>query len=438
MGGEGIVSVSRWARLGRLGSKLAGSVVSQTVREAVGAGVDRVEAQRRRAEDLVEGLSRLKGAAMKVGQQAALLARHLDLPDDVAERLSRLNDGAEPVPFEVIRSTIEKTSGQELSELFDAFDEAPLGTASLAQAHAAVLPCGRDVVVKVLHPGIEGSVQADLLALRMSMVAGRAMSRSRAELDDLFGELRERLLEELDYAQEARNVAAFHELYGADPRFVVPQVHPEWSSDRVLVLDRVPGVSLSEFLRTASPEARQEAGLRLADLFFESAFRHRLLHADPHPGNFLFGPDGRVGVVDFGCVKRFPADWIGTYARLVLAALDRDDAAVLQATRDLGAWHGDDSEAADVILAFCDAVVAPLVRGPYRIDEADHMLQRVHPVVQRMLRFEEIRGHRHLLMLHRTLGGLYTVARQLGVTADWPARMRPHLQAAASAGEGAQ
>ncbi|MEO0605825.1 MAG: AarF/UbiB family protein, partial [Myxococcota bacterium] len=280
--------------------------------------------------------------------------------------------------------------------------------------------------------GVSPLLRAVLLAVADRAPAHHDATPAGRLLGVLFDELAEKLHEELDYALEADNIEEFHRLFGNDDRFRIPQVHRELSTSRILTMDRIHGVPIGEFLGHASAEARAAAGRNLADLFFESAFRHRVLHADPHPGNFLFEPDGRIGLLDFGCVKRFDADWIATYARLVMAAVDGERQAILEETRALGAWVGDDPEAAEVIVDFCDAVMAPLRDGPYTIGPDDHMLERVKPVTERMWKFSEIRGPRHLLFLHRTLGGLYTMMRQLEVTEDWPTRMRSHLEAAAA------
>lgn len=187
------MSMSRWAKLGQLTSRLAGSVISETLQDAVRSPVERLRAakraQQQRAEALVQSLGQLKGAAMKVGQQVALVAQHLDLPDEVQARLGDLHANAEPVPFDVIRATVEQELEAPLAERFTRFDEAPLGTASLAQAHAATLPDGTEVVVKVLHPDIDDSVHADLLALRALLMGGRALGRPADEIKELFDEL---------------------------------------------------------------------------------------------------------------------------------------------------------------------------------------------------------------------------------------------------------
>lgn len=435
--------LDRLAKLGWLGSRIAGSTAVQRVR---GVLADREphlrDASRTRqllanAEQVVETLGQLKGAAMKVGQAIAAASVNLDLPEEVQSALSRLNDRAQPVPFAEVRRILEAELGAPIAQRFAWFDPAPLGTASLAQAHAARLPDGREVVVKVQHAGVAESVSTDLSAMKAIVLAGRMFGRDRSELDEAFAELEARLREELDYVAEADNLTLFAALYGDDPRVIIPRPHREWCTVRVLTMDRVDGVPLSEFIRTASPDARQRAGHTLAALFFEMAFRHRVLHADPHPGNYLFQPDGTVGILDFGCVKRFEGDWIASYAGAVLAALDGDRQGCLDACRAVGAWVGDTPEAGDAIWEFCDTLVAPWREGAYTIGGGDDtLMERLQAPAMRMWPHREIRGPRHVLFLHRTLGGLYAMARQLTVRGEWGALVREHTtRAVARVGE---
>lgn len=432
--------LNRLARLSSLGTRVAARAIEGGVREALTPSAlrDRVrhKLQSRTAEELAETLSSLKGAAMKAGQQVALAAASLDLPDDVQRTLSRLHAEAEPVPFPVIRRAIETSLGAPLSELFTRVDPAPLGTASLGQAHAATLPDGREVVVKVLHEGIRDGLETDILALRALLLSGRLFGREKAELEDIFEEVAHHLRLELDYLQEAANIERFAARYRDDPRFALPRTVPSHCSDTVLTMDRVPGRPLAAFLETATEEARQRAGLSLAEWFFESTFHHRLLHADPHPGNYLFGEDGRVGVLDFGCVKEFDEFFLGSYARTVRAALRADRAATLEACRDLGVWRGDRNGAADAIWMFCDAVLSPWREGATVIGDEENLMTRVAPATKELWKYPEIRGSRDMVYLHRTLGGLYTLARSLRVHADWGALLEAHTSHAIAVAEG--
>ncbi len=432
--------LARLARLGGLTTRLSTSWVGQRVREALtddaGRRSLRETFQKQSAEQLVATLGQLRGAAMKFGQALSMAAEHLDLPEEVKAELSKLQAEGEPVPFETIRRTIEAELGRPVSELFGTIDPTPLGTASLAQAHAATLPDGREVVVKVLHDGVEEGVQADLLAVRTLMASARVVGgRTREEMDAIYDEVRERLLEELDYLQEAANIHAFRQAFGDDdPRVRIPRQHNRLCTERVIVLDRLPGKPLRTFLQTASPAQRQAAGINLAGLFFTMAFKHRLLHCDPHPGNYLFEEDGRIGLLDFGCVKRFRPSWIGRYAQAAVGAVDNDREAVLTACYDLGAWDGQDTEAADAIWDFCDTIVGPWRGRLYRVgSHDDDIMDRVQPVAERIWRAKGVTGPRDIIFLHRTLGGIYTMGRQLGVEARWDEMVRREVQPALEA-----
>ena len=434
--------LGRIARLTSLTGKLSTSYLAERAKgvfrsaEAQQAALDQLQLES--AEQVVHVLGRLKGAAMKVGQQIAMAANSLDLPEDVSRVLSKLNNAAEPVAFDEIKAAIEVELGAPLTTLFARFDAEPIGTASLGQAHSAALPDGREVVVKVLHEGVRESVATDLAALKAMLVSSRLLRRDKAEVDAGFEEVRERLEEELDYLQEAANIADFHRVYKDDPRVVVPQVHSKWSTERILTMDRVPGVHVDEFVQSATPEARDRAGQTLAQLYYEMAFKHRMLHADPHPGNYLFSPDGTVGLLDFGCVKRFDEFWIANYARTALAAINNDRQAFLDGMRRIDAWHGNNPQAADAMWAFGDTLAGPYRVGPYVIGGAhDSTLDRLRPVGLRLIRHREVQMPRDVIFLHRTLGGLYTIIRQLVATVDLGTIARKELNYAIDYAEGA-
>ena len=434
--------LARLARLGGLASRVSTSYVGTRIKSVVKDPEARRRAMDRlnldNAERIVQTVGRLKGAAMKLGQSVALVSGMLDLPPEVQSVLGRLHDDVEPVPFPAIRTQIERELDGSVEDLFDWFGAVPIGTASLGQAHAARLKDGREVVVKVLHPGIEDSVDSDLSALRTILVGSRAIRRTKAEMDSIFDEVRERLHEELDYLNEAANLTEFGRHFSQDSRVRVPGVHPSLSTSRVLTMDRLHGVPISAFARSAPTEAKQLAGQTLGDLHHRQAFRFRALHADPHPGNYLFEPDGRIGMLDFGCVKRFDEHWIAHYARTALAAFDGDRAATIEHAAASGVWHGGPKEAEDLLWEFCDVLAGPFRAPRYRIGGGDDdVMERLNGVTLRLMKHPKaIRAHRHLIYMHRSLGGMFLMGRDLEVEADWGAIVRPHLQYAVDYAEG--
>jgi len=436
--------LSRIARLGGLASRVGGSYVGERLKSVVRNKDARRRAMERlhldNAERVVQTVGRLKGAAMKLGQSLALAADTLDLPPEVQSMLGKLHDDVEPVPFDQITASIERELEMGIDSAFSWIDPTPLGTASLGQAHAARLPDGQDVVIKVLHPGIDRSVDSDLAALKTILIGSRVMKRSKAEIDSIFEEIRERLTEELDYLQEAANLVAFGDLFANDDRVQIPGVHPALSTERVLTMDRIHGVSIDEFAKTASQQAKQRAGRTLGELHHVQAFQFRTLHADPHPGNYLFQPDGRVGMLDFGCVKRFDEHWIAAYARTALAAFDGDRQGTLDGAAAAGVWQGGSKEAEDLLWEFCDTLAHPFRQPTYVVGGAtDEVMDRVNKIGLQLVRHPgAIKVHRHLIYLHRSLGGIFLVGRQLEVEAPWGDIVRPHLQYAVDYAEGTQ
>jgi len=429
----------RIARLGGLTSRVSGSYLGQRIKGAFQDADTRRDALHKlhleNAERVVDTMGALKGAAMKVGQSLALATDGLNLPPEVSRILGKLNDKAEPVPFDIIKASIEKELDGSLSSLFVDFDEEPLGTASLAQAHAARLTDGRRVVVKVLHHGIEDSVDSDLRALRGILVAGQVLRRPKEELDNAFAEIRERLFEELDYYQEAANLEFFRTHLRLDG-VRVPATVPSLSTGRVLTMERLNGANLDTFLESASPEARRRAGVAVAHSFHDMFYRLRALHADPHGGNYLFEHDGTVGLIDFGCVKRFDVYWVAEYARMAKALVENRPLDCRRHARELGILMSDADEAFDATWALGDAIAGPLRAESHLIDHTDQTLDNVKKAVPALLKRSDVQGPRHVIYLHRTLGGIYGMLRKLGLEYPYGQLFSAHATHAIGVAEG--
>lgn len=415
---------SRLAKLGTLTTKVGASYLSARVagvfqdEDGKKAAMDRLHSAN--AERIVGSLGALKGAAMKLGQAVAQAAEGLDLPPEAKAALSRLHDKAEPVPFSVIQARVESELGAPLGDLFRSFDVEPVGTASLGQAHGAVLPDGTSVVVKVLHEGVDASVTSDLAALRTMLRAGGAFNRSKEEMDAIFAEIRARLDEELDYEHEAQNLRVFRRFFAGDVDVTIPAVHDGWSTRKVLTMGRLEGRPISVFAATAPDAARQRAGLALARSFVRMQYVLRTIHGDPHPGNYLFQPDGRIGILDFGCVRTYELPFMATYGGIGLDALAGDREAAMRKVLAVGALARRDAAAEDAIWEFISTIGRPFQGGPFTFGGPDDDIQdRITAVVPRLIAQPNARNPRELIFLHRGLAGLHTLAKQLKVTGDW-------------------
>ena len=299
---------------------------------AGGAGAAADAVRRANAESpahLRAALEELGPTFIKLGQ---LLSTRSDLlpPTFVAE-LAKLQDAAPPVPVDVIRAVVRSELGAEPEETFASFDDRPLASASIGQAHAATLADGTPVVVKVRRPGAVSQVQVDLEILQnLATRATRAWEFARDfDAVGLVDEFAETIRAELDYLEEGRNAERFARDFQDDASVVIPRVYWEHTTSRVLTLERMSGMNVVD--AAALDEAGVERDLvarRGADIVLKMIFEDRFFHADLHPGNLFIHGDGTIALIDFGMVGVIDEELRGHLSRLFIAMV-RGDAELL-------------------------------------------------------------------------------------------------------------
>ncbi len=296
----------RGARLAALPIGAAGRATLGLGRRIGGASAEQVSAQLQQAaaEQLFRVLGDLKGGAMKFGQAMSLFESVL--PDDIAapyrEQLTRLQADAPPMPTSRVHAVLRRELGVDWRDLFADFDPEPAAAASIGQVHRATWADGRRVAVKVQYPGADEALRSDLRQIgRLSKLF--APLAGGMDVRPLVDELIERTSEELDYTVEAASQQQAAEGFADSDEFVVPQVLA--GTSKVMVSEWVDGVPLSS-AASLGEEERNRIGLSYVRFLFAGPSRVGLLHSDPHPGNYRITPDGRLGVVDFGLVARFP------------------------------------------------------------------------------------------------------------------------------------
>ncbi len=275
------------------------------------------------AKAALETMGNMKGALMKLGQIVSFMDE--SLPEAYQEQLKKLQTQAPPMDYETVVHVIKDELGKEPELLFLRFDEKPLASASIGQVHRATLHDGTEVAVKIQYPGVDRAIAADLDNYGLLMGIAGAVTPT-LDARPIVDELRARLLEELDYTIEAKNQQRFIELFAGHPDIVVPRVFPKLSSRRVLTSEFITGMGFYDFVAKATPEVRRKSVLTIREFVFDSIWFHNLFNGDPHPGNYLFMPDGRVAFLDFGCVKHFDPQFIADFQVLNRAYLtgDRD------------------------------------------------------------------------------------------------------------------
>lgn len=365
---------------------------------------------------------------VKFGQ--ILSTRRDLLPDDIAEQLARLQDSVPPFPGSEARRIIEEAYEMKLEEVFLDFDEFPLASASIAQVHAARLKNGKDIIVKVIRPGIERNIRRDIgLLSYLAEKAERYFSEGRSlRLKGVVAEFEKTLFGELDLMQEAANASQLRRNFENEERYYVPEVEWEFTRRNVLVMERISGISVNDIdgLRAAGIDLKWLAEYGV-EIFFKQGFRDSFFHADMHPGNIFVtrpepGKPARVMVVDFGIMSSLTEFDQRYLAENLLAFLNRDYQLVAELHVESG-WIPAGTRVDEFEFAI-RTVCEPLFDRPLKEISFGDILLRL---LQTARRFHmEILPQ--LVLLQKTIVNIEGVGRQLYPDLDLWKTARPQLE----------
>ncbi len=298
----------RGFRLGKLGLSLTGSYLGYQAQNLLLGEEERAQRQERfqqRASRRVrQELQSLKGAAMKLGQILSLQTHAL--PEDAIQELANLQMHAPAMHPALARAQFKSSYGKYPQEVFREFEPEPLAAASLGQVHRAVTKNGENVAVKIQYPAIRASIENDFKLLRSAAFPGRLTGHAPMAV---IAEIQRGFLAETDYMEEGKNLDFFGRGLSRFTYLTIPRAYWDLTTDRVLTMSFVDGLAMSAFLKTGpSQSVRDLIGSRLVELYYFQLHKLKSIHADHHPGNYLFQPDGCIGLIDFGCVKRIAFD----------------------------------------------------------------------------------------------------------------------------------
>ncbi len=414
---------ARTARLASLPLGFAGRATADFGRRITGRASEQTtaEMQARAAEQLFTVLGELKGGAMKIGQ--ALSVFEAAMPEEAAApyraALTKLQEAAPPMPRETVHQVLDEQFGRRWPQRFREFDDTPAAAASIGQVHKAVWQDGRTVAVKLQYPGAGPALIADLTQLNRFAWLFRRISPG-LDVKPLLAEIRQRVLEELDYGMEADAQRAFATEFADDPDIAVPRVVA--SAPKALVSEWIDGVPLSTIIAEGTTDQRDRAGSMMALLHYSAPTRAGLLHADPHPGNFRLLPDGRLGVIDFGAVARLDGGYPVPLGRLTRLAVDGHADDVIDLMRELGFVRSGVEVTGQEVLDYLGPAVTPL-REPQFTFSRDWLRREASRIADP--RNAEARVGRYLnlppsyLLIHRVTLGSIGVLCQLGTTAPF-------------------
>ncbi len=327
----------RTAQLARMGARTGTDFVGMKARGVLASDERReelrAEFELRSAEQVADALGNMKGAMMKLGQMASYLDQ--GLPEPVREALAQLQSDAPPMSYELVEQMLRDELGAGPDELFARFDRLPIASASIGQVHRARTHAGLEVAVKIQYPGVGDAMAADLentdLLFQMMGMLFPGMDPA-----PIVEEITVRLVEELDYCSEADNQRLFADAYRGHPYFHVPDVIDELSTGRVLTTEFAEGVRFAEVVEW-SDEERQLTAESLYRFAFGGIYRLHAFNGDPHPGNYLFRPGGRITFLDFGLCKRFTPDEVVVFEEMIQSmVLDGDVARFKEIVERIG------------------------------------------------------------------------------------------------------
>lgn len=328
---------SRLASFGQLAGGIAGGMLAEGARRLAAGERPRISdmlltpANARRVTDQ---LSRLRGAAMKLGQMISLDAGDV-LPAELTAILARLRDSAHFMPPSQLNNVLTAEWGPDWRKRFARFEATPIAAASIGQVHRATLPDGRVLAIKVQYPGIAASINADVDNVA-SLLRLSGLLPDGLDINPLLAEAKRQLHEEADYRREAAQMRRYQSLMGDDPAFVIPEPLESLSSERVLAMDFISARPI-ETLQEAPRKTQDAAMQALLGLVLRELFEFGHMQTDPNFANFRWQPEtGRIVLLDFGAARPIPEDTIFAYRALMTAGLAEDRPALTKALLSIG------------------------------------------------------------------------------------------------------
>lgn len=365
---------------------------------------------------IVGSIGQLKGITMKMGQIMSYI--DVALPDELRDALSVLQTHAQPMPIEQVHDILRQELGERADDLLTNLEATPIAAASIGQVHRARLSDGTQVAVKVQYPEVESAIESDFKPAAIGTTISSIVYPG-AKIDDFIAEARARFLEECDYVHEAAAQRRFATIYDGHPVISIPAIHDAHCSRRVLTSSWFTGSHFDTFLEgKPSQPVRDRIGEALFGFYVGSLFEHGLYNCDPHPGNYLFLEDGRLGMLDYGCTREFDPAFVAELAQLT-RAVHRDEHDLLhRAFLDLGMVREGQRYDFDTARGLVRSFYGPMLRDVVQqVDLGEAMGMR--QIFESKRELMKLRLPGEFLFLFRIRFGLMSVLAKLGARANW-------------------
>ncbi|GLB53222.1 ABC transporter [Neptunitalea chrysea] len=411
--------VERATKLVKTGVKIGGNYVKYYGEKLVNPSVTKDKLNENNAADIYDGLKSLKGSALKVAQMLSMEKNIL--PSAYVEKFSLSQFSVPPLSAPLVRKTFKKYLNKYPEDIFDHFEKDSINAASIGQVHKAEKD-GKKLAVKVQYPGVAESISSDLAIVKP--VAIKMFNLQGKDSDKYFKEVEEKLIEETNYILEVKQSKEITEACKKIPNLTFPEYYEELSSERIITMDWMEGIHLSEF--TAKPfseDIGNTLGQTLWDFYMYQIHGLKKVHADPHPGNFLVSANKELIVIDFGCIKEVPDSFYIPYFELAQQEVFENDELFMQKMYELEILRVEDSPEE---LAFFKALFKEMLgifTSPFNKEEFDFgsdefwgaiadLSERYSsdPTIRKM---NGNRGSKHFLYMNRTFFGLYNLLHDL-------------------------
>ena len=407
--------IERATKLVQTGAKVGVNYIKYYGEKMVNPTMTRDKLNENNAEDIYDGLKSLKGSALKVAQMLSMDKSFL--PQAYVEKFSLSQFSVPPLSAPLVLKTFKANFGKTPYEIFDEFNANSVNAASIGQVHIA-MKNGKKLAVKIQYPGVANSISSDLAMVKP--IAIRMFNLQGKDSDKYFKEVEDKLIEETNYLLELKQSQEVVEACKKIENLVFPNYYPKYSSEKIITMDWMAGIHLSEFTnKNTDQKVANTVGQALWDFYMYQIHILRKVHADPHPGNFLVNTENQLVALDFGCMKQIPNEFYIPYFELINKEVIDNKKIFGEKLFELEILREDDSKEEIEYFSQMFYDLLSLFTKPFQLEKFDFadatFFESIAQLGERFSKDTNLRkmngnrGSKHFIYMNRTFFGLYNL-----------------------------